>query len=541
MKPKSRCALLGIAIVAGACFGVSTNAMRVPRIELLREVRITGAGVLLSDLLPAGAGKSLRARAEEISLGAAPQPGNTRVLERSAVLENISVSKGVAEEISVPERIVISREARAITVQEVFTAIRGALDHSGISAANLHLDDILLQTQILVGLGDAGLQVLRSDFDTELKRGRFLMWASHDPKVLPFFVAVRLTGSAPLEGLHAIPELSRVASAPKPFTGSRADCQGGSSGVSRRTGHSGAAFQLVPNDCRRCSTAARKHGAANSSSRDGHRKNFQRVGGRPRASRSEILERGHGMRFKTQAMRIARLNTLAAIMCWFFMPHVSNAQPSTFKKKSKPTQLQTSTADYLTRVHGLDSEPPRTMGSLWFPAAPMTETAGDYKARHTGDLLIIRVVDNFSATANGTGSQQRSFNASSGIGGFLGTIGAGNGLQNLFSPTSAENLSGKGSSTLASTLSLNFAGRVVETLPNGVLVVEAVRDLTVGNDRQTIILHGLVRPGDVASDGSVLSSAVANLEAEIRGKGLVADSIRQPNVVVRTLLKILNF
>jgi flagellar L-ring protein precursor FlgH len=158
-----------------------------------------------------------------------------------------------------------------------------------------------------------------------------------------------------------------------------------------------------------------------------------------------------------------------------------------------------------------------------------------------GDLLIIRVVDNFSATANGTGSQQRAFSASSGIKSFFGNLGATNGFQNLFSPSSAQTLSGKGASTLASTLSLNFAGRVVEALPNGVLVVEAVRDMTVGNDHQTIVLRGLVRPGDIASDGSVLSSDVANLEAEIRGKGLVADSIRQPNIVIRTLLKVLNF
>ena len=219
MKPKNGLALLGIAILAGACLGVSTNAMRVPRIELLREVRITGAGVLLSDFLPAGAEKSLRARAEEISLGAAPQPGNTRVLERSGVLENISASNGVAEEISVPERMVVSRKARAITVQEVFTAIRSALDHSEISAAaNFHLDDILLQTQILVAPGDAGLEVLRSDFDTELKRGRFLLWASHDPKVLPFFVAVRFSGNAPMESFHAIPELRRVGIAQKTLT-----------------------------------------------------------------------------------------------------------------------------------------------------------------------------------------------------------------------------------------------------------------------------------------------------------------------------------
>src|SRR4029077_5096943 len=247
------------------------------------------------------------------------------------------------------------------------------------------------------------------------------------------------------------------------------------------------------------------------------------------------------MRPKRKSPRITRPRILAVIVFWLFAPHVLLAQFKFLKKSSKPTQVQSSLDDYLKRVHALDAAPPRTTGSLWFPSAPMTQTASDYKARHMGDLLIIRVVDNFSATANGTGSQQRSFSASSGISSFFGNLRATNRLQNLFSPKSAETLSGKGASTLASTLSLNFAGRVVEALPNGVLVVEAVRDLTVGNDHQTIWLRGLVRPGDVASDGSVLSSSVANLEAEIRGKGLVADSIRQPNVVIRTLLKILNF
>jgi flagellar L-ring protein FlgH len=247
------------------------------------------------------------------------------------------------------------------------------------------------------------------------------------------------------------------------------------------------------------------------------------------------------MRSKWKSPRITCLLIMALIVFRLLAPCTLHAQFKFLKRNAKPTQVQTSLDDYLKRVHALDAEPPRTTGSLWYPSAPMTETASDYKARHSGDLLIIRVVDNFSATANGTGSQQRAFSASSGISSFFGNLATTNRLQNLFSPTSAENLSGKGASTLASTLSLNFAGRVVEALPNGVLVVEAARDLTVGNDRQTIVLRGLVRPGDIASDGSVLSSSVANLEAEIRGKGLVTDSIRQPNVVIRTLLKILNF
>src|SRR4029077_12184735 len=201
------------------------------------------------------------------------------------------------------------------------------------------------------------------------------------------------------------------------------------------------------------------------------------------------------MRSKRKSPQITRLLIMAVIVFGLLAPCNLHAQFKFLRKNPKPTQVQTSMDDYLKRVHALDTEPPRTTGSLWFPAAPMTETASDYKARHSGDLLIIRVVDNFSATANGTGSQQRAFSASSGVSAFLGDLRATNRLQNLFSPKSAETLSGKGASTLASTLSLNFAGRVVEALPNGVLVVEAVRDLTVGNDHQTIVLRGLVRPG----------------------------------------------
>jgi flagellar L-ring protein precursor FlgH len=78
-------------------------------------------------------------------------------------------------------------------------------------------------------------------------------------------------------------------------------------------------------------------------------------------------------------------------------------------------------------------------------------------------------------------------------------------------------------------------------MPNGVMVIEAVRDFTVGNDRQTVVLRGLVRPGDVAADDSVLSNSISAMELEIKGKGSVADATARPNIVVRTLLKLLSF
>jgi flagellar L-ring protein FlgH len=201
---------------------------------------------------------------------------------------------------------------------------------------------------------------------------------------------------------------------------------------------------------------------------------------------------------------------------------------------------QASLEQYLKSVRALASEEPHTMGSLWTSSSAIGLAATDYKARHAGDLIVIKVADNFSATTNGQVQSQRTVSATSSATQLFG-LSPTSRWQGLLSPSSDQNLNGKGQSALTSTLSLNLAGRVVEALPNGVLVVEAARDLTVGNDRQTIVLRGLVRPGDIAADNSVLSTSIGDLQAEIHGKGAVADSVRQPNVAVRILLKILGF
>jgi len=94
---------------------------------------------------------------------------------------------------------------------------------------------------------------------------------------------------------------------------------------------------------------------------------------------------------------------------------------------------------------------------------------------------------------------------------------------------------------MSSSLQLVLSGRVIEVMPNGVMVIEAVRDFTVGNDRQTVVMRGLVRPGDVAIDNSIMSTSITSMELEIKGKGSVADASSRPNILVRTLLKLLSF
>ena len=229
---------------------------------------------------------------------------------------------------------------------------------------------------------------------------------------------------------------------------------------------------------------------------------------------------------------------MASALLLSIAPH-ANAIPHV--KKSKTESPATLYDDYLKRMRAMNFPAPATLGSLWVSSGPLATISKDYKARNTGDLIVIHLVDNFTAATNGENKQSRQFNTNSAITGLLGKIGVRNRLQNLFAANSATTLDGKGQSTLSSNVQLNFAASVMEVLPNGILVIEAARDITVGNDRQTVIMHGLVRPGDLAPDNSIPSTSISNLEVEIKGKGAVADASRQPHIIVRLLLKIFTF
>jgi flagellar L-ring protein precursor FlgH len=156
-----------------------------------------------------------------------------------------------------------------------------------------------------------------------------------------------------------------------------------------------------------------------------------------------------------------------------------------------------------------------------------------------GDLITILVVQDVAADNSGSVATDRSLKANSGIDAIGGMSFPE--ASNLFSPHSSQTLQGKAQASSKSSLRTSLAGRVAAVLPNGVLVVEAERQITMNNERQTILLRGMVRPGDVTPNNSVLSNAIGNLELELKGKGVVSDGTRPPNPIMRVLLRIVGF
>jgi flagellar L-ring protein FlgH len=211
-------------------------------------------------------------------------------------------------------------------------------------------------------------------------------------------------------------------------------------------------------------------------------------------------------------------------------------------KASKEKKIQQETlADYVERMQ---QEGPDLMhaspGSLWTDSGLLAGMNSDYKAMHVGDLITIVVAQGTTANNANSVSTARTFNASSGITALAGHVKT-SGVEQIFSPQSSQTLSGKSQGATTSSLNTTLAGRVVAVLPSNAMVIEAERQLTMNNEKQTIVLRGLVRPGDVAPDGSVPSNLIANLELELKGKGVLSDGTRPPNLLVRALLRIVGF
>ena len=196
---------------------------------------------------------------------------------------------------------------------------------------------------------------------------------------------------------------------------------------------------------------------------------------------------------------------------------------------------------YLARVRAETSSVQPAMGTIWTDTGRLTRLTTDVRAMRPNDLIQVVVSESLAATTTGTVKNTRASSANSGISGLLGTLKAGNALQNLITQNSSNALTAAGDSETGSSLTTTFGGQVVDVLPNGLLVIEAARQVEFSQQTQTIVLRGLVRPEDISQQNQVLSTAISSLELEVKGTGIVNDYTRRQNLLVRWLQQILVF
>lgn len=208
------------------------------------------------------------------------------------------------------------------------------------------------------------------------------------------------------------------------------------------------------------------------------------------------------------------------------------------KKPTSPAELR---SEYLARLQEQSMPAPtHTLGSLWSSGGDLADFSTDYKARKLNDTLVIQVSVQTSATQTGDVNSSRAFQTTSGITGLAGGLKT-TGLNPLFAGNSSTSLKGSGATDSSTSFNTNLTAQVIDVLPSGNLVVEAQRKIFMNNQHEDIVIRGVVRPNDIGPNNTVASSALGNLEIEMKGKGIISDSTRPPNALTRAILWLVGF
>jgi flagellar L-ring protein precursor FlgH len=238
-----------------------------------------------------------------------------------------------------------------------------------------------------------------------------------------------------------------------------------------------------------------------------------------------------------RAMRAFGVLILGMVVC-------ASASGGISKQKKEPqagSPPDVALREYIARVRAEKAAETMTPGSIWSPTGRLTNLVSDVKAVRAHDPIAVVVSESLTASTDGAVKDQRASTASSQVSALLGKLSAGNALNNLLNQSSSSGLNAQGQSVTDSSITTTLGGEVADVLPNGMLVIQVVRQLTFNQQTQLIRLRGLVRPEDVNSQNQVMSTAITDMELEVVGKGIVNDATYRQNPLVRWIEKLLVF
>ena len=190
--------------------------------------------------------------------------------------------------------------------------------------------------------------------------------------------------------------------------------------------------------------------------------------------------------------------------------------------------------------------------SLWNDSINLFE---DRKARRLNDLVTINIIESLSGSGTADTSTSRDSSGDYQLTNLFG-METDFGIQNLpivnkafgdsssFEPTvqgsAKSDFKGKGDTNREGELIATITAKVVEVLPNGNLMLEARKELTINEERQILVLKGMVRPDDISMSNMVMSNKIADAEVFYVGDGVIQDK-QKPGWLVRGLDKVWPF
>ena len=200
-------------------------------------------------------------------------------------------------------------------------------------------------------------------------------------------------------------------------------------------------------------------------------------------------------------------------------------------------------------VHDMrDNVSSPSANSLW---ADGENLFSDLKARRVNDLVTILIVESLSGSGTADTETSRDSTADLELAEFLG-MGTDFGVQDRsllhhlynigdsnatkFNPaiqgSAKSDFKGEGDTNRKGALNATITAKVVEVMPNGNLVLESRKELTINNETQILVLRGMARGEDITSGNTIISTKLADAQVYYVGDGVIQEK-QSPGWLVR--------
>ena len=219
----------------------------------------------------------------------------------------------------------------------------------------------------------------------------------------------------------------------------------------------------------------------------------------------------------------AKLIIVASVAA--LLPLFAGCSQSYIKEIDVPT-----TPKYITPPARSTQATQTNDGSLYTPGSRFVQV-NDFRAYDINDLVTINVVENTTASNSANVDTEREDTGKRGITSLLG-------LQDRLLPRSVnpasaidasteEEFASTGSMSRSERISTTLTARVVDRLPNGNLIIQAVREIIVSHERQVMVVQGIIRPVDIDDSNSIPSTKIADLQIQFGGTGVLSENLRR--------------
>lgn len=170
-----------------------------------------------------------------------------------------------------------------------------------------------------------------------------------------------------------------------------------------------------------------------------------------------------------------------------------------------------------------------------------TSLFADKKDLQIGDIIQVIITEELTNDSNS--KRELKNNRSSSLGGInvtpnVGTVGGSHQkkysdrLNNAFGASVAtsgsSNFKGEAKSNVSESFATTVSVIIEETYQNGNYYIKGVKEMLIDEQRQEIIISGVIRPYDISPDNSIESTQVANLKILYKKDGQESDVLRLP-------------